>query len=126
MILIDNNFNLVTMFLPNFNSSVEFSVCLGISFSEWSYHMEPSPPICSINLLTCFYLIGDFSVVYSQRDCNFNVTVTDTNVNVTVDSYVNSSFNFSFPKLLKYLIASKIIKLGSTSKIRAQFETIPQ
>ena len=126
MILIDNNFNLVTMFLPNFNSSVEFSVCLGISSSEWSYHMESSPPICSINLLTCFYVIGDFSWVYSQRDCNFNVTVTDTNGNVTLDSYFNSSFNFSFSHLLKYLIASKIITLGSTSKITAQFETIPQ
>ena len=38
-------------------------------------------------------MVGDVSRGYSQteRKINFN-----TNVNVTVDSYVNKSFNFSF------------------------------
>ena len=84
--------------------------------------MKSSLPICNINLCTGFYMVRDFSGVYSQTDCNFNF---NTNVNVTVDSYVNSSFNFNFSRLLKDLLASRIMKLGS-SKITAQFETIPQ
>ena len=65
-------------------------------------------------------MVGDFSVGYSQTDCNFNFNV---NVKVTVDSYMNNSFNVSH---LKYLLAFRIMKLESTSKIMAQFETIPQ
>ena len=117
MILIDNNFNVFNMFLPNFNSFVEFSFSLGVP----SCHMESSPPICNINLLTWFYVIGDFSGGYSQTDCKFNF---NTNVNVTVGSYLTSSFSFSFSHLLKYFLDSRIIKLGSTSKITAQFETV--
>ena len=83
--------------------------------------MESSPPIC--NLLTRFYMVGDFSGGYSQTDCNFNF---NTNVKVTVDIYVNSSISFSVSHLLKYLLAFRIMKLESTSKIIAQLETIPQ
>ena len=45
---------------------------------------------------------------------------------VIVNVTVNSNFNFSFSRLLKYLLAFRIINLESTSKITAQFETIPQ
>ena len=83
--------------------------------------MESSPPIC--NLLTRFCMVGDFSGGYSQTDCNFNF---DTNVKVTVDIYVNNSVNFSVLHLLKYLLAFRIMKLESISKITAQFETILQ
>ena len=72
--------------------------------------MGSSPLNCNTNLLTCFYMVGDFSGGYSQRDCNFNFNI---NVNVTVDSYMNSSFNFSFLHQLKYLLAFRIMKVGS-------------
>ena len=111
------------MFLTNFNGSVEFATFSGIPSSEGLYHMESTPPICNINPLTGFCVVGDFSGGYSQTDCNFNFNI---NVNVTVDIYMNSSFNFSFSHLLKYLLAFKIIILESTSKITIQFETIPQ
>ena len=78
---------------------------------------DHSPPIRNINPLSHFNMVGDFS----QTDCNFN-----SNINVTVDSYMNSSFNLSFLHLLKILLASRITKLGSTSKMMAQLETIPQ
>ena len=39
---------------------------------------------------------------------------------------MNRSFNFSFSHLLKNLLASRILKLGRTSKITARFGTIPQ
>ena len=45
--------------------------------------------------------------------------VVNAVVNVNADS-------FSFSHLLKNLIAARIMKLGSTSKITAQFETITQ
>ena len=105
------------MFLPNFNSSVEFAICSGIPSGEGPY-MESSSPICNINLLTCFYMVGDFPGGCSQIDYNFNFNI---NINVTVHSYMNSSFNFSFSHQLKYLLAFRIMKLGSTSKITAQF-----
>ena len=64
-------------------------------------------------------MIGDFSEGYSQTDCNFNF-----NINVTVGIDMNSSFNFSFSHLIKYLLAFRILKLESTSKIMKQFEII--
>ena len=67
-------------------------------------------------------MVGDFSGGYSQTDCIFNFNI---NVNVTVDSYM-SSFNFSFSHQLKNLLASRILQLGSTSKIMAQFQIITQ
>ena len=82
------NFKLFNLFLTNFKSSVKFAICLGIPSSEGSY-MAPSPPICNINLWTGSFLVGDFSVGYSQTDYNFNFNI---NVNVTVNSYMNSSF----------------------------------
>ena len=85
--------------------------------------MEFSPPICNINLLTGLSMIGDFSGGYSQRDCHLNFKII---VNVTVDSYMNSSFNFNFSHLLKYFLDFRIMKFEITSKITAQFETIPQ
>ena len=115
--------NIINMFLTNFNSSVEFAICSGIPSNEGLYHMESTPPICNINPLTGFCVVGDFSGGYSQTNCNFNL---NNNVNVTVDIYMNSSLNFSFSHLLKYLLAFRIIILESTSKITAQFETIPQ
>ena len=39
---------------------------------------------------------------------------------------MNSSFNFSFSHVLKYLLAFRIMKFESTSKITEQFETTPQ
>ena len=84
-----DNFNILNIFLTTFNSSDEFEICLGIP-----YHMESSLPICNINPLTRFYIVG----VILKTDCNFNF---NTDVNVTVDSYMNSSFNFSFLHLLK-------------------------
>ena len=111
------------MFLTNFNCSVEFAICSGIPFAEGQYHMESSPLICNINPLPQFYMVGDFSGGYSQRDCKFNFNI---NVNVTVESYMNRSFNFSFSHLLKNLLASRILKLSSTGKSTARFETITQ
>ena len=64
--LFDNNFNLFNMFLTKFNSSVEFAICSGIPSGEGPDHMESSPPICNINPLTRFYMVGDFSGGYSQ------------------------------------------------------------
>ena len=121
--LFDNNFNLFKMFFPNFNTSVKFVICSGIPSGEGPYHMESRPSICNINPLPWFSVVGYFSGGYSQTDCNFNFNI---NVNVTVDSYMNSSFNFSFSHLLKNLLASRLIKLGSTIKITAQFETLLQ
>ena len=96
--IFDNNFKFFTMFLTNFNSSAEFPVCSGIPSGEGPYHMESSPPICNINPLSRFYMVADFSVGYSQTDCNCNFCI---DVNVTVDSYMNSSFSFRFSQLLK-------------------------
>ena len=81
---------IVTCFLTNFNSSVEFAISSGIPSGEGQYHMESSPPFS--NLLICFYMVGNFSGEYSQRDCNFNYNI---NIKVTVDNYVNSGINFS-------------------------------
>ena len=67
-------------------------------------------------------MVGDFSGGYSQTDCNFSFKI---NVNVTVDSYMKSSLNFSFSQLLIDLLAFRIKKLESTSTITAQFEAIP-
>ena len=51
------------MFLINFHSSVEFAFCSEIPFGEGLYHIEFSPPICNINQLTGFCMVGDFSKV---------------------------------------------------------------
>ena len=112
--LFDNNFNLFIMFLTNFNSSVEFTVCSAMPSGEESYFMESSPPIYIINLWTVFSMVRDVSGGYSQTDWNDNFNI---NVNITVDSYMNSSFTFSFLHLLKCLLAFTIMKLKSTSKI---------
>ena len=37
--LFDNNFHLFNMFLTNFNSSVEFAICLEIPSGEGPYHI---------------------------------------------------------------------------------------
>ena len=111
------------MFLTNLNNSVEFAICSVIPSREEPNHMESNPPICSIYRLPQIYMVGDFSGGYSQTDCKFNFNI---NVNITVDSYMNRSFNFSFSHQLKNLPASRILQLRSTSKIMAQFETIPQ
>ena len=66
-------------------------------------------------------MIRVFPGGYSQTNCNSNF-----NVNVTVNSYMNSSFSFSFSPLLKDLFVFTIMKLKSTNKIIAQFETISQ
>ena len=58
-------------------------------------------------------MIGEFSGGYSQTDRNFDLN----NVNATVDSYMNSNINFSFSQLLKDLLAFRIKKLESTTKI---------
>ena len=91
--LFNNNYNLFSMFLTNSNSSVEFTICLEIPFGEGSYHMEFIPPICIINPLTVFCVFGDFSWGYSQRDFNFNFNINNS---VTVESDINSIFNFNF------------------------------
>ena len=106
--LFDNNFNLFNMFLTNFNSSVKFAICSEIPSGEWPYHMESSLSICNINPLLHFYVVGDFSGSYYQTDCKFSFNI---NVNVTVDSCMNRSFNFSFPHLLKNFLAARIMKL---------------
>ena len=111
------------MFLTTFNSSAEFAISSEILSGKGSYYMEFSPPIYNINLLTGFCMVGNFSVDYSQRDCNLNFNI---NVNVTVDSYMNSSFNFNFSYILKYLLAFRIMKLEITNKITAQFDAMPQ
>ena len=66
--LFDNNFNLFIMFLTNFNSSVEFTVCSAMPSGEESYFMESSPPIYIINLWTVFSMVRDVSGGYSQTD----------------------------------------------------------
>ena len=76
--------------------------------------METSLPICNTNPCTGFCVVGDFSVVYSQTDCNFNFNI---NVNVTVDSSMNNSFNFNFSQLLKDLPMFRII-LKEPAKLR--------
>ena len=81
--------------------------------------MESSPPIWNINMLKRFCMIGDFSGSYSQTDFSFDFHI---NVNLIVNSYMNSNFNFSFSLLRKYLLAFRIMKLGSTIKITAKFE----
>ena len=92
--LFDNNLNLFNMFITNFNSSDEFAICSGTPSGEGLY-MESSPPICNINPLSQFYMVGDLSGGYSQTDCKFNF---NTNVNVTFDSYMKRTFNFSVSK----------------------------
>ena len=83
----------LNIFLTNFNGSVEFAVCSGITFREGSYRMKTGLPICSINPWTVFRMVGNFSGGYCQTDCNFNF---NNNVYFTADIYMNSSFNFSF------------------------------
>ena len=68
-----------------------------------------SPPICNINQLPQFYMVGDLSGGYSQTDWKFNF---NTNVNVTVDSYMKC-FNFSFsqfPLIVVLLFLKKKIR----------------
>ena len=103
----DNNFNFFNMFLINFNSSVEFAICSGIPSGGGPNHMESSPPICNINQLPQFYMVGDLSGGYSQTDHKFNF---NTNFNVTVDSYMDRSFNFSFSQfpLIAVLVFFKV------------------
>ena len=111
------------MFLTNLNSSVEFAICLGIPSDEGLYDMETGLPIYNTNQWTGFCMVGDFSRGYSQADCHLNFNI---NINVTVDSYMSSSFNFTFSQLLKDLIVFRTRKLESTSKITSQIETILQ
>ena len=106
------------MFSTNSNSSVEFEAC-----SRILYHMDTSLPICNTNPWTGSYMVGDFSGGYSLTDCHFNFNI---NVNVTANSYMNSSLDFSFSQLPKDLLVFRIMKLESTSKSMAQFETILQ
>ena len=68
-------------------------MCSGIPSGEGSSHMEFSPPISNINLLPQFYMVGDLSGGYSETDHKF---IFNTKIYVTVDSYMNRSFNFSF------------------------------
>ena len=105
--LFDNNFNLFNLFLTNFNSSVEFAICSGIPSSEGLYHMGSSPLICNVNLFPQFYMVGVLSGDYSQADHKFNF---NANVNVTVDSYMNRSVNFSFSQfpLIAVLVFLKV------------------
>ena len=110
------------MFLTIFNGYVEFAICLGIPSNEGLYHIETSLLICNTNPWTGFCMVDDFSVGYSETDCNFRFNI---NVNVTVDS-MNSSFNFSFSQLLKDILAFRIMKPESISKITTQLETTPQ
>ena len=107
------------MTLINFNSSVEFAICSRIPSSEGLYHMETSLPICNTNSWTGFCIVGLFSGGYSKTNSNFYFNI---NVNITVDSYMNSSFSH----LLKNLIVFRIMKLESTGKITAKFELTPQ
>ena len=88
-----DNFNLFNLYLTNINSSVEFAICLGILSGEGPYHIDSNPPICNINLLPQFYMVGDLSGDYFETDCKFNF---NANLNVTADCYMNRSFNFSF------------------------------
>ena len=69
--------------------------------------MDSSPPICNINQLLQFCVVGDLSGGYSQTDSKFNF---NANVNVTVDSYMNCSFNFSFSQfpLIVLLVFLKV------------------
>ena len=80
--------------------------------------MESSPPICNINPLPQFYMVGDFLRGYSKTDFKFNSNI---NVNVTVDSYMKKSFNLSFSRLLKNLLASRITRLEVLAKLRNNF-----
>ena len=105
--------------LINFNSSIEFAICSRIPSSEGLYHMETSLPICNTNSWTGFCIVGLFSGGYSKTNSNFYFNI---NVNITVDSYMNSSFSH----LLKNLIVFRIMKLESTGKITAKFELTPQ
>ena len=105
--------------LINFNSSVEFAICSRIPSSEGLYHMETSLPICNTNSWTGFCMVGLFSGGYSKTCSNFYFNI---NVNITVDSYMNSSFSH----LLKNLIVFRIMKLESTGKTTAKFELTPQ
>ena len=84
--------------------------------------MESSPPIYDINSLNDFCMVKDFFGCYSKTNCNFNFNI---DANGTVNSYRNSSFNFSFLHLLKCLLAFRIMKLKSARKITVQFEIIP-
>ena len=106
--LFDTIFGLANMLLADFGGFDKFAISLGIPSREWPYHMEPSPLICSTNPLTCFYMFRDFSGGYSQAGCNFIFKIS---VNVTVDSFMNSSSNFSFSCLLKYLFRFRFMKL---------------
>ena len=110
------------MFLTNFSSSVKFVTCQRISSSEGLYHMEISLPIYHTSPWICFCVVEVFSGGFSQTNCNFNFNI---NVNIIVNSYMNSRINFRFSHLLQSLLIFKIMKLESTSKISAQFKTIP-
>ena len=63
--LFDNNFNLFSMLLTNFSSSIEFAICSRIPSSGVSYHVETSLPICSTNSCTDVCMVEDFSGGYS-------------------------------------------------------------
>ena len=109
------------MFLANFNSFVEFAICSEIPSGEGLYHIESNSPICDKNLLTDFCMVEDFSGGNSQTVCNFNFNI-NVSFDVTWYGYMNSSFSFSFSHLLKDLLAFRIMKLESTSKVLTQFE----
>ena len=65
------------------------------------------PPLKKRIILPQFYIVGNFSGGFSQTDHKFNF---NTNVNATVDSYINRSFNFSFSQF--YLIAVPVLLKG--------------
>ena len=110
------------IFLTNFSSSVKFVICSRISSSEGLYDMETSLTIYHTSPWICFCVVEVFSGGFSQTNCSFNFNI---NVNIIANSYMNSRINFRFSQLLQSLLVFKIMKLESTSKISAQFKTIP-
>ena len=84
--IFNNNFNNFSAFLANFNSSGDFKVCSKAPFSYILCHVEATRLTFNESQLTGFSMMRVFTDKRPQVDFHFSL-----NVNVTVDSYMNST-----------------------------------
>ena len=84
--IFNNDFNNFNAFLSNFNSFSDFKVCSKAHFSDILCHVEATHLTFNESQLTGFSMMRVFTERCLRADFHFS-----PNVNVTVDSYMNST-----------------------------------
>ena len=117
-IIFKNDLNNFSAFLENFNSFGEFKVCLKAPFSATLCYVQATHMNFDESQLADFSMMRGFTGRHLRPDFHFSLNV---NVNVTVDSYINST---SRETILRNFLQQwidlnifRIMKLKSTSKV---------